>query len=382
MKKQPVYLDYAATTPVAESVAEAMSQCLTLEGNFGNPASRSHRFGWQAEEAVENARLEVADFISANNREIIWTSGATEANNLALKGVLQNFNSGHIITSSIEHKAILDTCAFLEGQGYQVTYLKPNARGEVSVEQVEQALQDDTRLVSLMLVNNELGSINPIAEIAQALKGHPCLLHSDAAQAVAKMNIDVEQLGVDLMSLSAHKMYGPKGIGVLYVRKALEIKLQAQIHGGGHEQGMRSGTLATHQIVGFAKACQYVTTHMAAQIEKMQGLKTQLWQGLEVLGGVTLNGDLETSSCAHLNVCFAGVDGEVLLASMAKLAVSSGSACNSASVEPSYVLQAIGVPRELAHAGVRFSLGFATSEQDIEFAISELTRILQLLRSV
>lgn len=379
--KKVVYLDYAATTPVAATVAEAMSQCLTLEGNFGNPASRSHRYGWQAEEAVESARREVADFISANNREIVWTSGATEANNLALKGVMERFDSGHLITSTIEHKAILDTCQYLESIGYDVTYLEPDGQGLISTEQVLSAVREDTRLISLMLVNNELGVYNPIAEIAAKLKDHSALIHTDAAQAVGKNKLDVSELGVDLMSLSAHKMYGPKGIGVLYVRKDDKIKLEAQIHGGGHEQGMRSGTLATHQIVGFAKACEFVTEQMPEQLPRLGGLKQRLWQGLEALGGVTLNGNYDKSSCAHLNVCFAGVDGEILLASMAKLAVSSGSACNSASVEPSYVLQAIGVPRELAHAGIRFSLGYFTTDDDIDFAISEIGRILQLLRS-
>lgn len=384
--KKVVYLDYAATTPVAAPVAEAMSKCLTLEGNFGNPASRSHRYGWQAEEAVENSRREVADFINANNREIVWTSGATEANNLALKGVMERFETGHLITSTIEHKAILDTCKFLESSGYTVTYLEPDQQGLISVEQVLSAVREDTRLVSLMLVNNELGVYNPIAEIAAALKDLPAkdqfvLIHTDAAQAVGKSKLDVAELGVDLMSLSAHKMYGPKGIGVLYVRKDDKVKLEAQIHGGGHEQGMRSGTLATHQIVGFAKACEFVTGQIPEQLPRLAELKQRLWQGLEALGGVTLNGSYDNASCAHLNVCFAGVDGEILLASMAKLAVSSGSACNSASVEPSYVLQAIGVPRELAHAGIRFSLGYFTTEEDIDFAISEIGRILQLLRS-
>lgn len=379
-----VYLDYAATTPVAMEVAQTMAQYLTLEGNFANPASRSHRFGWQAEEAVETARMTVAKLIGASNREIVWTSGATESNNLAIKGVLEGFDSGHIITSTIEHKAILDTCAYMAGTAklghFDVTYLEPNHEGLITAEQVQQALRPDTRLVSLMLVNNEIGNVTDIKSIAEVLKNHDALLHCDAAQGTGKLAIDVVDMGVDLMSICAHKMYGPKGIGALYVRKAAEVKVYQQIHGGGHERGMRSGTLAPHQIVGFAKAAELVMANLAADIKQVAKLRDRLWLGLEPLTGVQRNTHWQQCSPNHLNVSFSGVDGEILLASLAQLAISSGSACNSATVAPSYVLKALGLPDELAHAGLRFSIGRYTSEEDIDFAIAEVTRVLQALR--
>lgn len=375
-----VYLDYAATTPVAVEVAETMAQHLTLEGNFANPASRSHRFGWQAEEAVESARITVAKLIGASNREIVWTSGATESNNLAIKGVLEGFQSGHIITSSIEHKAILDTCAYQQSKGFDVTYLEPDKDGLISAQQVKQSLRPDTRLVTLMLVNNEIGNVTDIQSVAKVLANHDALLHCDAAQGTGKLAIDVAELGVDLMSICAHKMYGPKGIGALYVRKAPEVVVHQQIHGGGHERGMRSGTLATHQIVGFAKAAELVMNNLAAEIEHNTKLRDKLWQGLEVLGGVQRNSHPTQCSPNHLNVSFSGVDGEILLASLAQLAISSGSACNSASVAPSYVLKALGLADELAHAGIRFSVGRYTTEADIDFALSEVVRVLSALR--
>lgn len=376
-----VYLDYAATTPVAAQVAETMAQHLTLEGNFANPASRSHRYGWQAEEAVESARIQVAKLIAASNREIVWTSGATESNNLAIKGVLEGFDGGHVITSTIEHKAILDTCAHMESQGFEVSYLSPNEEGLITAEQVQQALRPDTRLVSLMLVNNEIGNITDIKSIANVLKNHDALLHCDAAQGTGKLAIDVKDMGVDLMSICAHKMYGPKGIGALYVRKSPEIKVYQQIHGGGHERGMRSGTLPTHQIVGFAKAAELVMANLEAEIAHNAHLRDKLWAGLQVLGQVERNSHESQCSPNHLNVSFAGVDGEILLASLAQLAVSSGSACNSASVAPSYVLKALGVSDELAHAGIRFSVGRYTSEEDIDFALAEIERVLTALRA-
>jgi cysteine desulfurase len=380
-----VYLDYAATTPVAVEVAEVMAQHLTLEGNFANPASRSHRFGWQAEEAVESARITVAKLIGASNREIVWTSGATESNNLAIKGILEGFQSGHVITSSIEHKAILDTCVYQETSrgkegSFDVTYLEPNEYGLITAEQVEQALRPDTRLVTLMLVNNEIGNVTDIQSVSKVLVNHDALLHCDAAQGTGKLAIDVAKLGVDLMSICAHKMYGPKGIGALYVRKAPEVKVHQQIHGGGHERGMRSGTLATHQIVGFAKAAELVMDNLSAEIEHNTKLRDKLWAGLELLGGVQRNSHLSQCSPNHLNVSFFGVDGEILLASLAQLAISSGSACNSANVAPSYVLKALGLADELAHAGIRFSVGRYTTEADIDFAISEVTRVLTALR--
>jgi len=383
---KPIYLDYAATTPVDPAVAEAMTQCLTMEGNFANPASRSHRFGWQAEQAVETARRELADLINADPREIVWTSGATESNNLALKGVVEQLQSSnpdqslHIITSAIEHKAILDTCAYLQSKGVEVSYLAPDADGLISSQQVADALQDNTCLVSLMAVNNEIGTLTDIPAIAAILEDHKALLHVDAAQAIGKLAVDVQSWNVDLMSISAHKMYGPKGIGALFVRREPQVKLVAQIHGGGHERGMRSGTLATHQLVGFGAAARLAAEQLAADEVRIRHLRDRLWQGLEALGEVYLNGDLQQRTAGHLNISFGGVDGEILLASLAKVAVSSGSACTSASVEPSYVLKALGRSDELAHAGLRFSVGRFTTEQDIDNTIAEVVRVVGLLR--
>ena len=383
----PIYLDYAATTPVDPRVAELMAQCLTQEGNFANPASRSHKFGWKAEQAVEQARRQLADLLCADPREIVWTSGATESNNLALKGVVEHLRQKnpqqalHIVTSAIEHKAILDTCAYLESQGVEVDYLTPDADGLISPDQVAAALKPETCLVSLMAVNNELGTLTDIPAIASVLKGTDVLLHVDAAQAVGKMAIDVNQWQVDLLSVSAHKMYGPKGIGALYVRREPQVKIAAQIHGGGHERGMRSGTLATHQLVGLGEAAVLAQQEMADEIERIRQLRDALWQGLESFGGVYLNGHEEQRSAGHLNVSFDGVDGEILLASLAKVAVSSGSACTSASVEPSYVLKAIGRSDELAHAGLRFSVGRFTTREEIDATITEVGRVLSLLRA-
>lgn len=382
----PIYLDYAATTPVDPRVAELMAQCLTQEGNFANPASRSHKFGWKAEQAVEQARRQLADLLCADPREIVWTSGATESNNLALKGVVEHLRQKnpqqalHIVTSVIEHKAILDTCAYLESQGVEVDYLTPDADGLISPDQVAAALKPETCLVSLMAVNNELGTLTDIPAIASVLKGTDVLLHVDAAQAVGKVAIDVNQWQVDLLSVSAHKMYGPKGIGALYVRREPQVKIAAQIHGGGHERGMRSGTLATHQLVGLGEAAMLAQQEMADEIERIRQLRDALWQGLESFGGVYLNGHEEQRSAGHLNVSFDGVDGEILLASLAKVAVSSGSACTSASVEPSYVLKAIGRSDELAHAGLRFSVGRFTTREEIDATITEVGRVLSLLR--
>lgn len=382
----PVYLDYAATTPVDPRVAEAMSRCLTLDGNFANPASRSHRYGWQAEQAVETARRQLADLIHADPREIVWTSGATESNNLALKGVVEqarahyNEQSCHIITSCIEHKAVLDTCVYLETQGVDVTCLPPDHHGLIHPEQVAEALRDDTCLVSLMAVNNELGTCTDIKSVVARLSHHPAMLHVDAAQAVGKLPVDVQQWQVDLLSISAHKMYGPKGIGALYVRREPRVALAAQIHGGGHERGMRSGTLPTHQIVGFGVAAQIAADEMTEDEQRIRQLRDRLWKGIQVLGDVHLNGDEQQRCAGHLNISFAGVDGEILLASLAKVAVSSGSACTSASIEPSYVLKAIGRSDELAHSGLRFSVGRFTTQEDIEKTITEVVRVVQLLR--
>lgn len=374
----PIYLDYAATTPVDPEVADAMAACLTLEGNFANPASRSHRFGWMAEEAVENARGQLAKAIQCDAREIVWTSGATEANNLAIKGICSGKVKGHIITSRIEHKAVLDVCAFLQQQGFEVTYLQPQSNGQILVEQIEQAIQEDTCLVSLMYVNNELGSVNPITEIAQLCHRNNILLHVDAAQALGKVDINLERDEIDLLSISAHKFYGPKGIGALFVRRG--VKVSAQIHGGGHERGMRSGTLATHQIVGLGLAAELAVKQLSQEEARISALKQTLINGLMPLGGVRINGDDTVANIT--NISFADVDGESLLLSLHDLAVSSGSACNSATMAPSYVLKAIGLDDELAHASIRFSMGRFTTEDDINQAVASVTTAVQRLRAI
>ncbi|HSX85906.1 MAG TPA: aminotransferase class V-fold PLP-dependent enzyme, partial [Cellvibrio sp.] len=345
--RKPVYLDYAATTPVAPEVAARMAQCLTLDGNFANPASRSHVYGWQAEELVEEARAQVAQLINADPREIVWTSGATEANNLALKGVAETYRTthsagGHIIVSAIEHKAVLDPAGWLETQGFRVTRLQPNHEGIVTTDVLAAALQPDTFLVSIMQVNNELGCINDIKSLSNICKARGILLHCDAAQSAGKIPVDVKALGVDLLSLSAHKFYGPKGVGALYVRRAGEIKIAAQIHGGGHERGMRSGTLATHQLVGIGEAANLATQYLEADCERIKMLRDRLWQGVADLPDIKRNGSATDCVSGILNLSFGKADGEMLLLSLRDLAVSSGSACNSASMSPSYVLKAIG----------------------------------------
>lgn len=382
-----LYLDYAATTPCAPEVAKLMGECLTLEGNFANPASRSHRFGWQAEQAVEKARGQVATLLGADPREVVWTSGATESNNLAIKGRveylrLENPDTPlHVITSSIEHKAVLDTVAYLEKFHHvDVTYLTPDADGLIVPSQLEGALRDDTCLVTLMAVNNELGTITDIAAMVKILKKHPAVFHVDAAQAVGKMAVNIQAWDVDLLSLSAHKFYGPKGIGALYVRREPQIKIVSQMHGGGHERGMRSGTLPTHQLAGMGEAARLVSEQLSDDEQRIRDLRDRLWAGIEVLGDVYLNGHETQRVANHLNVSFGGVDGEILLASLAKVAVSSGSACTSASVEPSYVLKAIGRSDALAHAGLRMSVGRYTTANDIEQVISEILRVVTLLR--
>ena len=373
--KQPLYLDYAASTPVDPRVATAMSACLTMDGNFANPASRSHRYGWQAEEAVENARRQVADLIAADPRAIVWTSGATEANNLAIKGVADAHGQpgSHFITSAIEHKAVLDCFAELEKRGFSVTYLQPNELGEISVQQVQQALQPETVLVSLMLVNNELGVINDIAAIGQVCKACEVLLHVDAAQGAGKIAIDINKLNVDLLSMSAHKLYGPKGIGALYVRRTPPLTIQAQIHGGGHERGMRSGTLATHQCVGMGEAFAIAGSELEQDQAHYQALMQRLCEGVLAAGQVSINGNAAAKVANIVNFAFHGQDGDRLMMVFKDLAVSSGSACTSASVEPSYVLQTIGVDPALAHASLRFSVGRFTRMADIDQAI-ELVR--------
>ena len=380
--RKPIYLDYSATTPVDPRVAQKMSDCLLTDGNFGNPASRSHAYGWLAEEAVEEARAQVAKLLNCDPREIVWTSGATESDNLAIKGVAeaQGASRRHIVTSAIEHKAVLDTCAYLETKGFEVTYLNPGKSGIVEPQQVAAALQGDTLLVSLMHVNNEIGVINDIAAIGEVCRAAGVVFHVDAAQSAGKIPIDLSALKVDLMSLSGHKMYGPKGIGVLYVRRLPPVRIAPQIHGGGHERGLRSGTLATHQIVGMGEAARILKECMASESERIAALRNRLWSHLQQLDGVQVNGDMERRLPGNLNVSFAGVDGETLLTALDDVAVSSGSACTSATVEPSYVLRALGVPDELAHASLRFTVGRFTTEADIDRAARRVVEIVERLR--
>ncbi|WP_193073657.1 IscS subfamily cysteine desulfurase [Pseudomonas sp. FME51] len=380
--KLPIYLDYAATTPVDPRVAEKMCACLTMDGNFANPASRSHLYGWQAEEAVELARRQVADLVGADPREIVWTSGATESDNLAIKGAARAFaeRGRHIITSQIEHKAVIDSCRQLEREGFEVTYLKPGADGLISVPQLQAALREDTILVSLMQVNNEIGVINDIAALGAVAREHGVLFHVDAAQSTGKLAINVKQLPVDLMSFSAHKTYGPKGVGALYVRRSPDVRVEALIHGGGHERGMRSGTLAPHQLVGMGEAFALAGAEMAAENQRMVALHGQLLEGLANLDGVFVNGSTERRVPHNLNLAFAGVDGELLLLALRDLALSTGSACTSASVEPSYVLRAIGLSDELAHSSIRLSLGRFTTEVDIQQAAEVLCNAVLKLR--
>lgn len=372
--RRPIYLDYAATTPVDPLVAQRMSECLTADGIFGNPASRSHLYGWQAEEAVENARNEVADTIGCDSREIVWTSGATEADNLALKGVAtaRAGQGRHIISSMIEHKAVLDSCRALEAEGYEVTYLQPDQYGVISPHALEAAMRPDTVLVSLMHVNNEIGTVNDIAALGEITRRHQVPFHVDAAQSAGKLAIDLRQLPVDLMSLSAHKVYGPKGIGALFVRREPPVPLAAQIHGGGHERGMRSGTLATHQIAGMGEAFRLVRELLTEEQPRLWALRRRFLSGLERLQGWQLNGHPEQTAPGIVNVGFDGVDGETLLLSLRTLAVSSGSACMSATLEPSYVLRGIGVQEDLAQSALRFSMGRFTTEQDIDAALEAL----------
>jgi cysteine desulfurase len=378
----PIYLDYAATTPVDPRVAERMAGCLTLAGNFGNPASRSHLYGWRAEEAVESARRQVADLIGADPREIVWTSGATESDNLALKGAAhaRRERGRHIVTSAIEHKAVLDSCAQLEREGFEVTYLAPAADGLVTAAQVGRALRTDTVLVSVMHANNELGTINDIAAIGALCRERGVLFHVDAAQSAGKIAIDLATLPVDLMSLSAHKLYGPKGIGALYVRRRPRVEIEPQMHGGGHERGLRSGTLPTHQIVGMGEACAIAQGEMAAEAERITGLRQRFLAQVEALGDVHFNGDRDAHLPGIVNLAFGGVDGESLLLGLKDLAVSSGSACTSASLEPSYVLKALGIGDALAHAALRFSFGRFTSEDDIALAAQKVCAAVQALR--
>lgn len=380
--QQPIYLDYAATTPVDPRVAERMAACLTLDGVFANPASRSHIYGWQAEEQVEIARRQLADLIAAEPREIVWTSGATEANNLALKGIFEALDfKGHLITSSTEHKAVIDPANWLQQRGVEVTWLQPDARGAISIDDIAAAIRPDTRLVSLMHVNNESGVVNAIAEAGALCRSKDVLLHVDAAQSAGKLAIDVAAMQVDLLSMSAHKFYGPKGVGALYVRRPVQSQLAPQMHGGGHERGMRSGTLATHQLVGMGAAARIAQEEGEPERLRVAGLRDQLWQGISDLPGIRRNGSGAIAP-GHLNVCFTGVEGETLLLSLRELAVSSGSACTSATMAPSYVLKAMGLSDADALSSLRLSLGRFTSEEDVTRAISHIRKIYSELRKV
>ncbi|MGX5174449.1 IscS subfamily cysteine desulfurase [Aliikangiella sp. IMCC44653] len=380
--KKVIYLDYAATTPVDQSVVEEMTRCLSIEGDFGNPASRSHRYGWQAEELVDIARNQVAESISADPREIVWTSGATEANNLALKGIAESHGKGHIVTSAIEHKAVLDTCEYLASIGFDITYVAPNKQGEVEVAAIEAAIKSNTILISIMHVNNETGAVQNIVKIGELAHSKHIPFHVDAAQSIGKLNIDVTEMPIDMISMCAHKVYGPKGVGALYVKRNLQPNIKAQIHGGGHERGLRSGTLATHQLVGMGRAFELALQLQAQESARVLMLKQRFWQGVKPLQGVHINGDLEASVAGILNLRFDYVDSETLLMAFKDIAVSSGSACTSASVEPSYVLKAMGLSDEQAHASLRFSFGRYTTTEDIDNAIEVVATGLAKLRAL
>jgi cysteine desulfurase len=380
--RQPIYLDYSATTPVDPRVAEKMIPWLTE--HFGNPASRSHPFGWEAEAAVENARAEVAKLVNCDPKEIVWTSGATESDNLALKGAAHFYKTKgkHLITMKTEHKAVLDTMRELEREGFDVTYLDPEPDGLLDLEKFKAALRPDTIVVSVMLVNNEIGVIMPIAELGEICRSKGIIFHVDAAQATGKVAIDLEKLKVDLMSFSAHKTYGPKGIGALYVRRRPRVRLEAQMHGGGHEKGLRSGTLPTHQIVGMGEAFRLARLEMATENERIRMLRDKLLAGLRDMEEVYVNGDLEHRVPHNLNLSFNFVEGESLIMGMKELAVSSGSACTSASLEPSYVLRALGRNDELAHSSIRFTLGRFTTAEDIDFAVKLIRERIGKLREM
>ncbi len=379
-RAKALYLDYSATTPVDARVAERMSACLLAEGTFGNPASRSHVYGWEAEELVEQARSQVAALIHADPREIVFTSGATESDNLAIKGIVEAAGGRHVVTSCYEHKAVLDTCAWLEGLGLEVTYLTPDAEGLVSPQAVADAIRDDTAIVSVMHANNEIGVLNDIRAIGAVCRARGVPFHTDATQSVGKVDVDVRRDNIDLLSLSAHKLYGPKGIGALFARREPPLRVAAQMHGGGHERGMRSGTLATHQIVGLGEACRICAAEMQVESCRIRALRERLWAHLKQLPGTCLNGSEAQRLPGNLNVSFADVDGETLLLALDDIAVSSGSACTSATVEPSYVLRALGVPDALAHASIRFSIGRSTTSEDVDFAAQRVVATVEKLR--
>ena len=382
--KHPIYLDYSATTPVDERVAEKMCAYLTNDGVFGNPASRSHVYGWDSEAAVEEARKNIANLVNANPKEIVFTSGATESDNLAIKGVAHFYKKKgkHIVTCKTEHKAVLDTCRQLEREGYEVTYLDPEADGLVDLGKLEAALRDDTILVTIMHVNNEIGVIQDIAAIGEICRDRKILFHVDAAQSPGKVPINLEELKVDLMSFSAHKVYGPKGIGALYVQRKPRVRLEAQMHGGGHERGMRSGTLPTHQIVGMGEAFRIAGEVMEEENRRILALRNRLWNGLKDMEEVYINGAIDQRIPGNINISFNFVEGESLLMALKDLAISSGSACTSASLEPSYVLRALGRNDELAHSSIRFSIGRYTTEEDIDYTIDHVRTAVDKLREL
>jgi len=382
--KTPIYLDYSATTPVDPRVAEVMCTFLTPQGTFGNPASRSHAFGWQADDAVEEARRNVAALVNADPREIIWTSGATESDNLAIKGAAHFYRKKgkHIVTLKTEHKAVLDSCRQLEREGYEVTYLDPEPNGLLDLGKFRNALREDTVLVSVMHVNNEIGIIQDIEAIGDICRERKIIFHVDGAQSAGKVSIDLQALKVDLMSFSAHKIYGPKGIGALYVRRKPRVRLEAQMHGGGHERGMRSGTLPTHQIVGMGEAFRIAKQEMTVDNERILALRNRLVEGFKDVEEVYINGDLDHRIAGNLNISFNYVEGESLIMALKDLAVSSGSACTSASLEPSYVLRALGIGDDLAHTSIRFGLGRFTTEEDIDYTIDRLVNVVTRLRDL
>ena len=380
----PIYLDYASTTPVDSRVAKKMTDHLTLDGNFGNPASRSHKFGWKAEESVEEARSHVANLVNCDPREIVWTSGATEADNLAIKGIANFYKSKgmHIITSKIEHKAVLDPCRQLERDGFEITYLEPNDGGLITPQSVKDAIRDDTILISIMHINNELGTINDLEGIGSLARENGIFFHVDAAQSTGKVNIDLSSLPVDLMSFSAHKTYGPKGIGALFVRRKPRVRIEAQIHGGGHERGMRSGTLPTHQIVGMGEAFRLAKEEMDTDKERIHSLHNRFYDSVSKIEEVYVNGDFKNKVSNILNISFAYVEGESLIMALKDIAVSSGSACTSASLEPSYVLRALGIKDELASSSIRFSFGRFTTDEEVDYTLVLINHAVERLREL
>jgi cysteine desulfurase len=380
----PIYLDYSATTPVDERVAKKMAECLTKEGTFGNPASRSHPYGWDSEKLIDEARVNVANLLGADKREIIWTSGATESDNLGIKGAANFYKErgNHLITLSTEHKAVLDTMRFLESEGFEVTYLDPKDNGLLDIDELKKAIRPTTILISVMHVNNEIGVIQDLESIGKICKENKIVFHVDAAQSPGKVEIDVNKFNIDLCALSAHKAYGPKGIGALYVRRKPRIRIQPQMHGGGHERGFRSGTLPTHQIVGMGEAFKYAQLEMEEDNKKIKVLRDMLWDGLKDMEEIYLNGDLEQRIPGNLNISFNFVEGESLIMAIKDIAVSSGSACTSASLEPSYVLRALGREDELAHSSIRMTIGKYTTAEEIEHTIDLLKKSVDKLRSL